>query len=95
MDTVGVIYEILSGNLMEENVANPHARLACAKLIADAVGRNPAMEAPRGGLLLHYKDGDGCTELVLKTDPPLGQTAARERVLKALAETLETTLREH
>lgn len=43
-------------------------------------------EAPRDGFLLHFSEGNGCTELILKSDPPEGGMA---RALKALAEMIE------
>lgn len=94
-DTVGVIYDIITGNLFKANISNARERLECAERIADAIGRNPIMEAPRNGVLLHYSNGNGCVELILKTDPPIGGAEATSRVLKELLATLGESRREH
>jgi hypothetical protein len=86
VDTVGTIYEILCSNLFAENANNAKERMACARMIADAIGRNPIMEAPRDGVLLHFSEGNGVTELVIKTDPPMDHADSIARVLAVLAE---------
>jgi hypothetical protein len=89
VDTVGTIYDILCSNLFSANADNAKERLACARMIADAIGRNPVMEAPRGGVLLHFSKGNGVAELVIKTDPPLHHPESIKRVLVELAEQVE------
>lgn len=87
-DTVGTIFDIISSNLYASNIRSAEERLECARIIADVIGRNPVMEAPRNGVLLHYSKGNGVTELVIKTDPPVERSEAIALALKTLADTL-------
>ena len=85
MTSVANIYEIITANLFAANIEDANERLDCARQIASLLDKQDHfMKPPRDGVMLYFKEGDGCSTVIARSDPVSDSFQTWKRIDNAL-----------